>query len=76
MLRAVKEGADVRGFYYWTLNDNFEWNVGARRGRTWTPAPVLPLRVVACRRRASAAPLTGARAGQGPRGLLLRGHGC
>jgi hypothetical protein len=28
VLRALREGADVRGFYYWTLNDNFEWNVG------------------------------------------------
>lgn len=27
-LRAVADGADVRGFYYWTLVDNFEWNAG------------------------------------------------
>uniref|UniRef100_A0A383W4H1 Glycoside hydrolase family 1 protein n=1 Tax=Tetradesmus obliquus TaxID=3088 RepID=A0A383W4H1_TETOB len=28
MLRAIADGADVRGFYYWTLVDNFEWNAG------------------------------------------------
>jgi len=27
-LQAIKDGADVRGFYYWTLVDNFEWNAG------------------------------------------------
>lgn len=27
-LRAIKDGADVRGLYYWTLVDNFEWNAG------------------------------------------------
>lgn len=27
-LRAIADGADVRGFYYWTLVDNFEWNAG------------------------------------------------
>lgn len=24
----MKDGADVRGVYYWTLLDNFEWNAG------------------------------------------------
>lgn len=28
VLRAIKEGHDVRGVYYWTLTDNFEWNMG------------------------------------------------
>lgn len=32
-LRAVADGADVRGFYWWTLVDNFEWNAGGD-GRT------------------------------------------
>ena len=22
----MKDGYDVRGFFYWTLIDNFEWN--------------------------------------------------
>ena len=27
-MKAVRDGYDIRGFYYWTLNDNFEWNCG------------------------------------------------
>lgn len=26
--KAVQEGADVRGYFYWTFMDNFEWNHG------------------------------------------------
>lgn len=28
VLRLVGDGYDLRGFYYWTLMDNYEWNMG------------------------------------------------
>jgi beta-glucosidase/6-phospho-beta-glucosidase/beta-galactosidase len=29
---AVRRGADVRGYFYWTLEDNLEWSDGYRPG--------------------------------------------
>jgi beta-glucosidase len=26
--KAIADGSDIRGFYYWTLIDNFEWSLG------------------------------------------------
>ena len=28
--RAMNDGADVRGYFPWTLTDNYEWNIGAK----------------------------------------------
>ena len=30
MKQAIDEGVDIRGYFEWTLTDNFEWNLGYR----------------------------------------------
>ncbi len=63
--RARRDGADVRGVYWWSLLDNFEWQNGFAGGRfgllavdfghpalprTWTPAARVYQRIAAVNR--------------------------
>ncbi len=44
--RAIRDGADVRGYFYWTLMDNYEWNhgMGRWRGGLFAVEPTDPTR--------------------------------
>lgn len=43
--RAVRDGADVRGYFYWTLIDNYEWNHGSNwRMGLYAVDPLDPLK--------------------------------
>ena len=55
LLRALDEGADVRGYFYWSFMDNIEWNLGmsgrfglyavdaADPSKARAPRPIVPV---------------------------------
>ena len=67
MLACMKEGLDIRGIYYWTLLDNFEWNAGYSikfglfawdpTGKDGDRTPRGTIRLLVSRRRAGAGSL-------------------
>jgi beta-glucosidase/6-phospho-beta-glucosidase/beta-galactosidase len=67
--RAMARGADVRGYFYWTLMDNYEWN----HGMTWKLGlygvdPADPTKTRTPRPRAIAALAGAAQTGRAPPG--------
>jgi beta-glucosidase/6-phospho-beta-glucosidase/beta-galactosidase len=67
--RAIGRGADVRGYFYWTLMDNYEWN----HGMTWKLGlygvdPADPAKARTPRPKAIAALASAAQSGRAPPG--------
>jgi beta-glucosidase/6-phospho-beta-glucosidase/beta-galactosidase len=64
--RAIAQGCDLRGYFAWTLLDNFEWAFGYTEHFGIVAVEPNTLRRVSHRRKRSPAPAAGAPGGRGP----------